>query len=319
MTRRDLIVIALSVLVASTACSQAQEKVWRVGALETVEAPLIETVFLPELARLGFVQGRNLILEPQIATAEEMPDVAQKMVATRPDAIVAVSDWAAHPASAATKEIAIVAIMGADPVAAGVAANWARPGGNVTGVSLIAPELEIKRLELLRESIPLARRIGMLANHRQIVEAGLTPLRTAIARTGFTLVEFWVDSADEYQQAFDAMRSAGIDALLIVPTPELDHDAQKLATLAVQARIPTICGFREDAQQGCLIGYGPSLTEQFKLLAADVARVLRGAKPGELPFQGPTHFEFDVNLGTARALGITISPSLLARADEVIE
>jgi putative ABC transport system substrate-binding protein len=312
-------VIALAALVASTVCSGAQEKVWRVGALQTVELPRIQTVFLPELARLGFVQGRNLILEAQIATTEQMADAARKMVATRPDAIVAVSDWAVHPASAATKEIAIVAMMGADPVAAGVAANWARPGGNVTGVSLIAPELDTKRLELLRESVPPARRIGMLANHRQIVEAGLTPLRTAIARMGFILVEFWVDSADEYKQAFDAMRSAGIDALLIVPTPELNRDAQKLATLAVQARIPTICGFREDAQQGCLIGYGPSLTEQFKLLANDVARILRGSRPGELPFQGPTHFEFGVNVGTARALGITLPASLLAQADEVIE
>lgn len=319
MKRRDLMVIALSVLIASTPCSQGQEKVWRVGALETVEAPETQTVFLHELARLGFVQGRNLILDAQIARAEQMPDVAQKMVATRPDAIIAFSDWALHPASAATKEIPIVAIMGADPVAAGVATNWARPGGNVTGVSLISPELDTKRLQLLRESVPLARRIGMLGNHRQIVEAGLTPLRTAIARMGFTLVEFWVDSADEYQQAFDAMRSTRIDALLIQPTPELHYDAQKLATLAVQARIPTICGFREEAQQGCLIGYGPSLTEQVKLLAGDVARILRGARAGELPFQGPTHFEFGVNLRAAHALGITISPSLLAQADEVVE
>jgi putative tryptophan/tyrosine transport system substrate-binding protein len=182
MMGRTFAVIALFGLVAVAGEAEAGDKVWRIGALELVDDAMIRTVALPELAQHGFAEGRNLSLDVRVGTADEMPKLARELVATKPDAIIVVSDWALHPARATTKAIPVVTIMGTDPVAAGLAATWARPYANVTGLSLIAPELEIKRLELLREAVPRARRIGVLANHRQIVEGGMGP-----AASGFCI------------------------------------------------------------------------------------------------------------------------------------
>jgi putative ABC transport system substrate-binding protein len=209
--------------------------------------------------------------------------------------------------------------MGADPVAAGVAESWARPGGNVTGVTLTAPELESKRLDLLREVVPAARRIAVLSMHREVTEPGEAPMRAVAAKLGIQLVELYVGGPDEYRAAFAAMRSAGAEALVITPMPEFGEHAETLAALAVEAGLPTVCGFRRPAEQGCLIGYGPDFAELRRQAADDVARIFRGASPGELPIEEPTHFEFVVNLKTAKALGLTVPPSILARADEVIE
>jgi putative ABC transport system substrate-binding protein len=237
------------------------------------------------------------------------------MVAGKPDAIIAASDWALHPARAATSIIPIVAApMGADPVLAGVAESWAHPGGNVTGVSLIAPELELKRLSLLREVLPSVHRVAVLSNHRKVVEAGLLPLRKAAAQVGLELVEIWVESPNEYATAFDRMRGDGAEAVVIVPTPELYRDTELLAALAAKTRLPAIGGSRESAQSGLLIGYGPSLRELGRQAAGYVERILNGAQAGELPFQGPTHLDFAINMRTAKALGLTIPPSLLVGA-----
>ena len=209
--------------------------------------------------------------------------------------------------------------MGADPVAAGVAESWARPGGNVTGVTLTAPDLEIKRLDLLREVVPAARRIAVLLMHREVTEPGEAPMRGAAARLGIQLVELYVGGPDEYHQALTAMRSAGAEALVITPMPEFGEHAEELAALAVEVGVPTVCGSGKAAEQGCLIGYGPDFTELRRQAADDAARIFRGASPGELPIEGPTHFDFVINLKTAKALGLTIPPSILARADDVIE
>ena len=249
-----------------------------------------------------------------------MPELAQALVGDKPDAIIAISDWALHPARAATSIIPIVAApMGADPVLAGVAESWAHPGGNVTGVSLIAPELEIKRLSLLREVLPSVHRIAVLSNHRKVVEAGLLPLRKAAAEVGLELVEIWVESPTEYATAFDRMRGVGAEAVVIVPTPESYRDTELLAALAAKTRLPAVGGSRESAQRGLLIGYGPSLRELGRQAAGYVERILNGAQAGELPFQGPTHLDFSINMRTAKALGLTVPPSLLVGADEVIE
>jgi putative ABC transport system substrate-binding protein len=245
-----------------------------------------------------------------------MPELAQALVGDRPDVIIATSDWALHPARAATSIIPIIAApMGADPVLAGVAESWAHPGGNITGVCLIAQELEIKRFSLLREALPSVHRIAVLSTHRKVVEAGLPPLLKAAAEAGVELVPIWVESPDEYASAFDILRGAGAEALVIVPTPELDRDTEQLAALAAKTRLPTIGGFRESAQGGLLIGYGPSLWPTGSGLCG--AHLQRRAS--ELPFQGPTHFDFAINMRTAKALGLTIPPSLQVAADEVIE
>ena len=314
-------VLICAVLAAlSPTYAEAAERIWRMGVLTPVEDNAVRSVILPYLATRGFVEGRNLVVDFRIGAEEQMPELAQALVGDKPDAIIAISDWALHPARAATSIIPIVAApMGADPVLAGVAESWAHPGGNVTGVSLIAPELEIKRLSLLREVLPSVHRIAVLSNHRKVVEAGLLPLRKAAAEVGLELVEIWVESPSEYATAFDRMHGDGAEAVVIVPTPESYRDTELLAALAAKTRLPAIGGSRESAQRGLLIGYGPSLRELGRQAAGYVERILNGAQAGELPFQGPTHLDFSINMRTAKALGLTVPPSLLVGADEVIE
>jgi putative ABC transport system substrate-binding protein len=317
--RRAVLICAVLAALSPTS-AEAAERVWRIGVLAPVDDSGVRSVILPYLATRGFVEGRNLVVDLRIGTEGQMSELAQVLVGGKPDAIIAASDWALHPARAATSIIPIVAApMGADPVLAGVAESWAHPGGNVTGVSLIAPELEIKRLSLLRQVLPSAHRIAVLSNHRKVVEAGLLPLRKAAAEVGLELVEIWVESPNEYATAFARMRGDGAEALVIVPTPELFRDTEQLGALAAKTGLPTIGGFRESAQRGLLIGYGPSLRELGLQAAGYVERILNGAQAGELPFQGPTHLDFAINMRTAKALGLTIPPSLLVGADEVIE
>jgi putative tryptophan/tyrosine transport system substrate-binding protein len=317
--RRAVLLFAMLALL-STTCVEAAERIWRVGVLTPVDDGIVRTVMVPYLATRGFVEGRNLVVDFRIGTAEQLPDLAKALVGDKPDAIIAISDWALYPARAATSTIPIVAApIGVDPVGAGIAESWAHPGGNVTGVCLIAPELEMKRFSLLREALPSVHRIAMLSNHRKVIEAGLLPLGKAAADAGLELVQIWIESPNEYAAAFDAMRGAGVEALLIVPTPELYRDTEQLSSLAAKARLPTIGGFRESAQGGLLIGYGPSLKELGRQAAGYVDRILNGAQAGELPFQGPTRFDFAINMKTAKALGLTIPPSLLVGADEIIE
>ena len=321
MRRAVLVCAVLAVL--SPTCAEAAERVWRLGFLTlpgTAGSNAFGSIMLPYLATHGFVEGRNLVVDVRVGTEEQLPALALTLVDDKPDAIIAVSDWALHAARAATGTIPIVAApMGADPVRAGVAESWAHPGGNVTGVSLIAPELEIKRLSLLRDALPSVHRIAVLSNHRKVVEAGLLPLRKAAAEAGLALVELWVESPNEYSAAFDAMRRLGVEALVIVPTPELNRDTEQLGALAVKAGLPTIGGHRESAQRGLLLAYGPSLREFGQQAAGSVERILKGAKAGELPFEGPTRLDSAINMKTAKALGLTIPPSLLVGADEIIE
>ena len=323
MRRRGLLLFAalgLLYFTGSAALTQAAYKVWRLGVLSLINNPAMVSAAVSQLAEHGFVEGRNLVVDVRVGTAAQMPALARELVGAGPDVIMALSDWAVYPAREATKSIPIIASpMGADPVAVGVAESWARPGGNVSGVTLIAPELEVKRLELLREVVPSARRIAMLSMHREVTELGEAPMRETAASLGIQLVEVYVDRPSEFDQAFVAMRSAGAEALVIVSVPESSVHAETLARLAVEAGLPTVCGGRRSAEHGCLIGYGPDLAELQRRAVDYVARIFRGASAAELPIEGPTHYEFAVNLKTAKALGLTVPPSILARADEVIE
>ena len=313
--------LALAVLfsVSSVVFAQVAGKVWRLGVLSPISNPMMGTT-LSELAARGFVEGRNLVVDIRIGTAQQMPELARELVSTRPDAIMAVSDWAVLPAHEATNSIPIViSPMGADPVAVGVAKSWVRPGGNVTGVTLIAPELEVKRLDLLREIVPAARRVAVLSMHPEVTKPGEAPMRASAAHSGIRLIELYVGGPDDYPEAFGAMHSAGAEALVIVPVPEFGEHIKSLAALAIKAGLPTVCGSKEAAEQGCLIGYGPDIAELHRRAADDVARIFGGAAPGEVPIEGPTHYGFGVNLKTAKALSLRTPSVLLARADEIIE
>ena len=318
MRRAVLICAVLAVL--SPRCAEAAERVWRLGVLSLPDRGAIRSVTLPYLAARGFVEGRNLVVDFRVGTEEQMPALAQALVGDKPDVIIASSDWSLNAARAVTSTIPIVAApMGTDPVRAGVAESWAHPGGNVTGVCLIAPELEVKRLSLLHEALPSVHRIAVMSAHRKIVEGGFPPLRKAAAEAGLELVEIWIESPNEYAAAFDAMRGFGVEALVIVPTPELQRDLEQLGALALKAGLPTIGGSREAAQGGLLIGYGPSILELDRQAASYVERLLNGAQAADLPFQGPTHLDFAINMRTAKKLSLTIPPSLLVGVDEVIE
>ena len=322
MRGRDLLIFpALAVLfsVGVAPCAQAADKIWCLGVLSLIDSPTMSTT-LSELAARGYVEGRNLVVDRRVGAAEQLPELAQELVSMGPDVIMAVSDWAVEPAQKATKSIPIVmSPIGRDPATAGLVESWARPGGNLTGVTLTAPELEIKRLDLLREVVPTARRIAVLSMHREVTEPAAAPMRAVAAKLGIQLVELYVGGPAEYHAAFEAMRSADAEALIIVPVPEFVGLTARLAALAVEAALPTVCGSHRSAEEGCLIGYGPDLAELRRQAADDVARIFRGAAPGEIPIEGLTHFEFFVNLKTAAALGLTVPPSILARADEVIE
>lgn len=225
--------------------AQQPNKLRRIGVLELIDDPMIRSVILPELAQRGFVDGRNLAVDVRIGKSDEMPKLARELVAANPEVIIAASDWALHAALDASKLIPIVASpMGADPVVAGVAVSWARPGGNVTGVSLIAPELEAKRLDLLRKAVPGIRRVATLSTHREVVERGMATIRAGSVKAGIELAEFWVDEPQEYSAAFAAMRSARVDALLIMPTPEMYRDVEQVSALALESRLPTIAASR---------------------------------------------------------------------------
>ena len=179
---RRVVFICAVLAVLSPTYAEAAERIWRMGVLALGDNGAVRSIIMPYLATRGFVEGRNLVVDARIGVEEQMPELARTLVGDKPDVIIAISDWALHALRAATSTIPIVvAPMGGDPVRVGVAESWAHPGGNVTGVSLIAPELEIKRLSLLREALPSVRRIAVLSNHRKVVELAMLPLRKAAA------------------------------------------------------------------------------------------------------------------------------------------
>jgi ABC-type uncharacterized transport system substrate-binding protein len=198
--------------------------------------------------------------------------------------------------------------------------SFAHPGGNVTGVIILAEELDGKRLDLLHNAVPAAQRVAALLlpslSYKQTIEA---TIQSVAASHGIDLRIFEAESADDYPAAFAAMRSAGVEALLITGNPAFNRDAAQLAKRAIEMRMPIMCEWAENARAGCLLAYGPSRTELRRRVAHLVASIFRGVAPGELPIEAPSRFELAINLKTAQAIGLTISPAILAQADEVIE
>ncbi len=240
-----------------------------------------------------------------------------ELLAARPDAVIAIGAAAIEAAAAATRTVPVVG-FGADPVQLGLARSYARPGGNVTGVTVLFSELDVKRLSILREAVPGRRRVAALVMATQwaISEPAL---RKAAPGLGAELLVFPVAAPADYPAAFAAMRAARAEALLIGAAPELNTDRKQLAALALEARLPTVCQWAHMARDGCMIGYGPNLAAQGKRMVAQVALILRGTAPGDVPIELPVKFEFAVNQKTAAALGVTIPQLMLAQADEVIE
>jgi ABC-type uncharacterized transport system substrate-binding protein len=238
---------------------------------------------------------------------------------SRPGSIIAVSNLSISAARGATSKIPIVMSFASDdPVVDGLVASFAHPGSNVTGLAMFATDGDAKRLELLKEAVPDARHICFLT-YPSVDPKRIARMEKVASRINSELLIVKVADRSDYAQAFVTMASSGTQALAVGSHPLFSRDAQELAALALEARLPTICEWREMAKAGCLLGYGPSLTEMRRRTAEYVARLFRGAAPDELPIEGPTKFEFGVNLRTAKALDVNVPTSVLLRADEVIE
>src|SRR5918993_1423704 len=328
MRRRDLLLTVLAVLWFSVpVMAQAPEKVWRVGVLTPSQSGerTIRQFTLPELAKLGFEEGRNLAY--QVFSADDVPNrlaaLAIELVATKPDVLTAVGPSSIRAAHKATSTIPIVMSFGGeDPVAAGWAQSYAHPGKNVTGVVMLSPELDGKRFHVLHEAFPTRRRVAVLFHTlaKNVPDDRFTRHVQAAARSsGVELLTFYASGGADYESAFAAIAAAHPDALQIGSSSVFTNDAGHLAELAIRAKLPTVCDWPDSARKGCLLGYGPNPADLRRRTADFVARILRGTPAGELPIEDPTSFELVVNLKTARALGIELPPLLLAQADEVIE
>jgi ABC-type uncharacterized transport system substrate-binding protein len=301
--------------------AQSPERVYRLGHLaQTAQAERLTREFtLVALAELGFVEGRNLNLIMRAGVTDTLPNLARELLATKPDVIIAIGTAATRVTREATDSVPIV-MFADDPVGLGLATSFSRPDRNVTGVANMVVELQSKRLALLLEAVPMARRVAALLRRTSLTrERSVQALRAGAAMEGIELLVYTADGPSDYHAAFTAMRAAGSEALLIGSDPQFYGDRALLAALAREARLPTSCEWIDMARVGCLLGYGPNQAALRRRLAHYVARILRGALVGDLPIEQPTTFELAFNLETARGLGVTIPSALLARADELIE
>jgi len=274
------------------------------------------------LADAGFVEGRNVAIEYRFAEGkyDRLPALATELVRRQGAVIVAIPTPAALAAKAATTTIPIVFVAAEDPVKLGLVANLARPGGNVTGGSILFAELGPKQLGLLRELVPTAARIGLLINPNNINAEEVTKdVSAAGAAVGVEIEVVHASNILEIDAAFASLVRKRADALVTATDSLFFNWRLQLATLATRHAIPAVFNAREYAEAGGLMSYGTSLTEAFRQVGIYTGRILQGAKPADLPVVQSSKFEFVINLSTARALGIDIPPTLLARADEVIE
>jgi putative ABC transport system substrate-binding protein len=302
--------------------AQPPGKVYRVGLLFPGSPSTGIAAFGSGVRRLGWVPGQNLILEQRYAYGDlaRLPALAAELVALKVDVIL-VSSVAIPAARAATRTIPTVMTFAVDdPVEEGWVASLARPGGNLTGVTLHAPELTGKRLDLLRAVLPAMRRVGVLAWPRP---GGLGQVRAAEAAArsmGLQIHVVEVTESAGYARALEAMRRAGADALLVLSSSSFFADRQRIADLAITHRLPLVAPFREVAEAGGLMAYGPNIVELWgQRVPVYVDRILKGARPSDVPVEQPTKYELVVNLRTARALGLALPESFRLRADQVIE
>jgi putative ABC transport system substrate-binding protein len=268
------------------------------------------------------MEGQNVTFETRSAggRTDRLPGLAAELVRLKVDVIVTAGSPAAQAAKAATTSIPIVMATGGDPVGLRLVASLARPGGNVTGLTTLSRELSGKRLEMLRETLPHVARMAMVWHSTSAIDA-LTRRETedAAQRLGIPLRVHGVEGPDDFDRAFSAIIADRAGAVLVATSPMFLTHRDKFNELALKNRLPIMFAFREYAEAGGLLAYGPSYTELFQRAASYVAKILQGAKPADLPVEQPTKFELVINLKTAKALGLTIPQSVLLRADEVIQ
>jgi putative tryptophan/tyrosine transport system substrate-binding protein len=334
MRRRTFIASLLVAAAAGRAQAQLTAKVYRIArifpAMPVAEAIKLKNtkgslpwLFLEELRRLGFVEGQNLVFERYSAEGrtDQFSELARDVVRSNPDLIIADATSLVLALKAATTTIPIVGVT-SDPVAGGIVPSIARPGGNITGVTGTGPEFWGKYVELLKEAVPGLSSVGFLASRKgwELPEGAAT--REAAQRVQISLIGPLLDyplDAAEYRRVIAAMAQAGAQALIVYDQPQNYQNLRLIIELAEKGRLSAIYPFLDSVKLGGLMAYAPDLVEILRHLANQIAQILRGTSPGDLPFYQPTKFELVINLKTAKALGVTFPPSILARADEVIE
>jgi putative ABC transport system substrate-binding protein len=325
-TRLATLVILLLGAVPLTADAQQPGKVYRIGYIQIAAPSEMEhlTKALDEgLRELGYVEGRNIAYERRFAEGkqERLPDLAAELVRLNVDVIVTGANPAIAAVKQATATIPVVMAVSRDPVGSGFIASLARPGGNITGLTNDpTPEIQSKSLELLKEAVPRASRLALLWNplppgaetYRKVVES-------AARKLGVSLQAVGVRGRDEFEGAFAAMVRERADGLVVLPDPVFFTARTQVVALATKHRLPAVFHAKEFVEIGGLMSYGSNIANQFRRAAVYVDKILKGAKPGDLPVEQAMSFELVINLKTAQALGLTIPPTLRLRADHIIE
>jgi putative ABC transport system substrate-binding protein len=325
MKRRAFIALLGGAAMARPLAARAEQasKLPTIGVLGVATASAWSdwvSSFLQRLRELGWIEGRTVAIEYRWAGghSERFAEIAAEFVRLKVDIIVT-AGGAVVAAKAATAVIPIVFAVASDPLGSGLVASLARPGGNVTGLSVQVPDVAGKRIELLRELVPGFRTMAIMANvgyPAAVLEMGEVQAAARTLGLEVTIVE--IRRAEDIASAFETLKSRA-EVLYVCVDPLTDTNRIRINALALDARLPTISGFREDLEAGGLIFYGPNVSHLFRRAADYVDKILRGAKPADIPVEQPTKFDLVLNLTTARALGLTVPTTLLARADEVIE
>ena len=326
MERRELL-LSLGAAVATWPLAARAQKAMPVIGFLSIASPSIYAPYVSAvrqgLAEIGYVEGKNVAIEHRWAEGDydRLPALAVDLVRRKIDVIIATGGTvSARAAKNATNTIPIIFVSGGDPVAAGLVASLARPGGNVTGVSIITVELMAKRLDLLSELVPQAGTIAVLVNPKNPnTERMVRDTQDAARAKGIKLQVVKAGTAADFESAFSTIAESHAGALAVAADAFFNARHEELAILAARYRVPAIYEWREFVEAGGLASYGPNLLAIARLAGIYAGRVLGGAKPADLPVEQPTKFELAINLKTAKALGLTVPPSLLARADEVIE
>jgi putative ABC transport system substrate-binding protein len=327
MNRRTFIDTLAGGLLAAPLAAEAQPagKVPRIGILWAYSPSVVSSfaeAFRQGFRGLGYIEGRNVALEERWAEGrfDRLASLAAELVGLDVDIIVTASTPAVQAAKQATRTIPIVMTLVTDPVASGVVASLARPGGNVTGLSFMNPELSAKRLALLRELIPKVSRVAVFwSSSTQSYPLLLRETEAAARALGMQLQVVEVSGPTGFSNAFSAVTRERAGALLVLPDPMFRNQQERILDLGVKHRLPAMYWSRELADAGGLMSYGPNVPDVYRHAATYVDKILKGAKPADLPVEQPAKFDLVINLKTAKALGLTIPPSLLQRADQVIE
>jgi len=322
MRRRDFISLlgAAATLCSIQSRAQQPSKTYLIGVLVAAQLPLVIKVLKDGLRKLGYIEGQNLKLENRFRRAggASIDSLVAELVKVGPDIIIAVGTPAALAAKRATTTIPIVFNV-ADPLGASIVTNLAHPGGNITGTMMYGAELAGKRVDLFKEAVPAIARIAVLGTTSPLTQLLWPETQAAAGPLGLKARLFTVQDPAELSATFESIAQDNTNGVLVLADPLFLSARQTIIALAAKHRLPALYEDREYVQDGGLISYGPNIAEMVRRLAPFVDKILKGAKPGDLPIEGPTEYELAINLKTAKALGLDVPHNLLVLADEVIE